>query len=150
MNIEATLHSAPFGSNLIEDLAALGLLVFGESDLALAWRLSNMPDVSVFCARSQSRLVGFKAGYAMTERRYYSWLGGVHPDFRRRGIASALMDRQHAWLVERGYAVVETAANQENHAMAQANLRHGFSVCGLRTEPHRVQILYAKELHHPC
>jgi len=145
-DIEVTLHSLPFGSALIEELAAIGSLVFGESDLDLAWRLSHMPEASVFCAGSQGRLVGFKAGYAMTERKYYSWLGGVHPDFRRRGIASVLMDRQHRWLVERGYAVVETAANQENHAMAQANLRRGFSVCGVRTEPHRVQILYSKEL----
>jgi predicted GNAT superfamily acetyltransferase len=105
-----------------------------------------MPDVSVFLATSDSRLVGFKAGYAVGERKYYSWLGGVHPDFRRRGIAAELMQRQHRWLAERGYAVVETAVEQENTAMAQANLRHGFSVCGVRTEPQRVQILFSKPL----
>jgi ribosomal protein S18 acetylase RimI-like enzyme len=147
MEIEFRLHLPPFDSNLIEDLVVLGSLVFGQSDPRyVTWRLSHMPDVSAFCATSEGQLVGFKAGYAMTERKYYSWLGGVHPDFRRRGIASELMDRQHRWLVQRGYSIVETAANQENHAMAQANLRHGFSICGVRTEPQRIQILYSKSL----
>jgi RimJ/RimL family protein N-acetyltransferase len=65
---------------------------------------------------------------------------------RRRGIAAQLMVLQHAWLVERGYSVVETATNQENHAMTQVNLRHGFSICGVRSEPNRTQILFSKVL----
>lgn len=148
MNIEFGLHLPPFDSGLIEELVALSLRVFGQLEPRyITWRLAHMPDVSVFYATSAGQLVGFKAGYAMTERKYYSWLGGVHPDFRRRRIASELIDRQHRWLVQRGYAIVETAVNRENLAMAQANLRHGFSVCGIRTDPQRTQILYSKVLH---
>ena len=147
MDIEFGLHLPPFASGLIEELVALSLRVFGQlAPRYVTWRLAHMPDVSAFCATSAGQLVGFKAGYAMTELKYYSWLGGVHPDFRRRGIASELMERQHRWLVQRGYAMVETAVNQENLAMAQANLRHGFSVCGVRTDPQRIQILYSKVL----
>jgi hypothetical protein len=40
-------------------------------------------------------LVGSKLGYAETSHRYYSWLGGLHPDFRQRGIGSCLMEQQH-------------------------------------------------------
>jgi ribosomal protein S18 acetylase RimI-like enzyme len=147
MQVAFGVELPPFDSGVVERLVALGAAVFGRSDPNyVVWRLTHMPDVSVFCASVDSRLVAFKAGYAVGERKYYSWLGGVHPDLRGQGIASALMDRQHRWLAERGYAVVETAVDQENTAMAQANLRHGFSVCGVRTEPQRVQILFSKAL----
>lgn len=146
MEIEYGLHLPPFDPGLIDQLDALCTRVFGPSEIDLAWRLSQMPDASAFCAASAGRFIGFKIGYAMSQRKYYSWLGGVDPEFRRRGIASELMERQHDWLAQRGYSIVETAANQGNVAMAQANLRHGFSVCGCRSEPPRVQILFSRAL----
>ena len=97
-------------------------------------------------AHAVGRLVGFKAGYATGRHRYYSWLGGEQADFRRRGIAAALMRRQHAWLRERGFETVETAANQDNLPMIGANLEHGFTVCGLRQKAGRVQVLFSKDL----
>ena len=103
-----------------------------------------MPDVSAFLAIAAGRIVGYKVGYAKSQRKYYSWLGGIDPAFRRRGIASELMQRQHEWVAARGYAAVETAANQDNVAMAQVNLRHGFSVCGVHVEATRTQVLYSK------
>ena len=83
-----------------------------------------MPDVSALLAIAAGSIVGYKVGYAKSQRKYYSWLGGVDPEFRRRGIASELMQRQHEWIAARGYTVVETAADQNNTAMAQVNLRH--------------------------
>lgn len=146
MKIEYALVVPPYGPEFIAQLSALGEAVFGAGDLDLAWRLSNMPSATVFCAYSEGQLVGFKAGYAMSRSKYYSWLGGVHPDYLRQGIASGLMEAQHGWLREQGFQRVETASNQENFAMAQANLKHGLLVCGMRHEPHRVQVLFAKAL----
>ena len=146
MQIDYTLRLPAFEPAFIAQLSEFCPTVFDVSVLDLQWRLSSMPDASVFCAVSAGHLVGFKAGYAMSQLRYYSWLGGVHPSLRRQGVASKLMALQHAWLVERGYCVVETAANQENRPMAQANLKHGFSVCGIRHEPQRVQVLFSKPL----
>jgi predicted GNAT superfamily acetyltransferase len=108
--------------------------------------MRHMPDLSVFCALDGEEVVGFKAGYAMTQTKYYSWLGGVLPEYCHKGIASALMSQQHDWLASRNYHAIETAVNQDNYAMAQVNLRHGFEVCGVRTEPHRVQILFSRQL----
>ena len=41
---------------------------------------------------------------------------------------------------------IETAANQENHAMARLNLAHGFSVSGVRSTPGKTQVLFSKQL----
>ena len=108
-----------------------------------------MPNASAIIARSQTRLVGFKLGYAMTESKYYSWLGGVHVGSRRNGIARQLMRLQHEWAQERGYALLETSTDQGNVAMSLVNLQEGFAVCGTRCEPRRLQILYLKQLRKP-
>ena len=146
-DITYRLDLPPFAAAVVEELEALNAAVFSTvAPQYVSWRMSSMPDVSAFLAIASGRIVGFKVGYAMSQRKYYSWLGGVDPAFRRHGIASALMQRQHEWIAVRGYTVVETSANQENTAMAQANLRHGFSVCGMRVEAARTQVLYSKSL----
>ena len=53
---------------------------------------------------------------------------------------------QHQWAADRGYAKIETAANQENTSMARLNLEHGFTACGVREEPERTQVLFMKDL----
>jgi GNAT superfamily N-acetyltransferase len=147
MSIAYRLTCAPFDATLLQELGALAAAVFAEPGFDVAWRLNRMPDASAACARTEGgELVGFKLGYAMTETKYYSWLGGVRADMRRGGIAGALMAMQHAWLRERGYAAIETAAAQDNGAMTLVNLRNGFVVCGTRSEPGRLQTILLKSL----
>ena len=39
--------------------------------------------------------IGFKLGYTLEDRHtFFSWLGGVDPDYRRQGIAQALLEIQ--------------------------------------------------------
>jgi ribosomal protein S18 acetylase RimI-like enzyme len=75
---------------------------------AYQWRLENMPNVSVFVTEVESRMVGFKIGYAESYDRYYSWLGGVDPDFQKQGIARRLMEEQHRWLADSQFEMVRT------------------------------------------
>jgi len=41
-------------------------------------------------------VVAYKLGYWLDERCFYSWLGGVHPDYRKQGIAKILLLEQEA------------------------------------------------------
>ena len=66
-----------------------------------------MPDATLWQAKTSEQLVGFKAGYAQTRNRYYSWLGAVAPEYRRQGIASQLMASQHEWSIKNGYESIE-------------------------------------------
>lgn len=144
MRIEFTLELPPFSPSLIAELGSLSEAVFLSPVTDIQWRLEKMPCASVFCARSGSQLIGFKAGYAMSQTKYYSWLGGAHPEFRLKGVASKLMERQHEWLQACGYKLLETATDQDNLPMYKLNQKHGLVVCGLRNEPHRVQVLFSK------
>lgn len=142
----------PFTDAQFEQLAQLSTTVFPGPAIDLRWRLSRMPDASVFVAQDAdqhgARLIGFKAGYALTEQRYYSWLGGVHPEGRRQGIATRLAQAQHHWLAGRRYTTVETASRADNSEMARLNLALGFLVEGSKNEPPGMKVLWAKRL--PC
>lgn len=145
--MEPSLILPPFDDGVIDSVAALSARVFEETDPdPIRWRLTNMPQASLFVMAADGRWIAFKAGYALSEKKYYSWLGGVDPAYRRQGVAAALMQRQHDWLRTQGYELVETATNQNNHAMARVNLEHGFSICGMRTYPTATQILFLKQL----
>ena len=146
MTIAYSLHQAPFDAALLRELTQLARTVFDDPTLAVEWRLTVMPEATAVLARDGGMLVGFKLGYAMTESRYYSWLGGVHPAARGAGIARELMRRQHRWLRDKGCTEVETSTNQGNLAMARVNLQEGFAECGSRSVPGRVQVLYLKLL----
>src|ERR1700760_2479086 len=57
-------------------------------------------------ATLDERPVGFFLGFELKPSVFFSWLFGVLPEFRRKGIASQLMDAAHAWVAEHGYASI--------------------------------------------
>ena len=84
MNISYLTAEAPIEASLIAEILDAAARVFDSIDSNdIRWRLENMPALSVFAARDSDRLCGFKIGYAVTSRRYNSWLGGVDPAYRR-------------------------------------------------------------------
>lgn len=38
-------------------------------------------------AYTEGKLAGFKLGYGIDDKLFYSWLGGVLPDYRQSGVA---------------------------------------------------------------
>ena len=138
---QPVLYERPFAPAFISELAALATSVFGEFDLEeFEWRLAHMPDATVQGLSSDGRLIAFKFGYAIGRTRYLSWLGGVSAEHRRRGLARALLDRQHYWARDRGYQFIETGTTKSNTAMLALNLSAGFEIIGTyaRTEMPRV------------
>lgn len=112
-------------------LAPIASAAFDSSDAAyIPDRLRLAIDPELWIAEAGETPVGFKLGYRRGPDLFYSWLGGVLPAWQRRGIASALMARQHAALPMLGYRAVETRARAANNAMLILNLRHGFTIVG--------------------
>ncbi len=133
--MEAHLVEGPFSEHFIDRYVQASERIFGEdADEAwlnsLKWRLTNMPDVTVFTVEKGDRLIGYKAGHALAYDRYYSWLGGADPDYRRQGLGSLLMEAQHSWLRGSRFKQVETYVEPKNAPMVQLNMKHGFIVGG--------------------
>jgi len=87
-------------------------------------------------ARAEDHVVGFKIGYQRRPDQFYSWLGAVLPGFRRRGIATELLTRQHTWASEAGYSSIRTKTTNEWREMIILNLQHGFDIVGTEHDRH--------------
>ncbi len=96
--------------------------------------LSIRPKFLILVALDDDEVVGYKIGYQDRKTRFYSWLGGVYPEYRGRGIASELMVRQHEWCKSHGYTVIRTQTKNKWRSMLILNLRHGFDIVGTYTD----------------
>lgn len=73
---------------------------------------------------------GYKIGHEMSEGLFYSWIGGVNPLYRKKGIASLLMDKQHEVIKKMGFKTVRTGSENKFKNMLILNLKKGFDIIG--------------------
>lgn len=80
------------------------------------------------------QVVGYKIGYELNTKKFYSWLGGVDENYRNYGIATKLMAIQHRYLVQKGYKVVQTKTKNKWRGMLILNIKNGFDIIGTYTD----------------
>ena len=72
---------------------------------------------------------GFKVGYdRFKDGSFYSWMGGVLPQFRRQRVAYTLADEQEGWVRERGYTVIRLKTWKKHQAMLEFCIQRGFEI----------------------
>lgn len=91
------------------------------------------PGFLLFVAYDGIIPVGYKMGYELSSKLFYSWNGGVIPAHRGKGVAKALMDEQHLCIKELGYETVRTHTKNRYRAMLIFNIKQGFDVIGVYT-----------------
>lgn len=119
--------------SILEEIIRLQKQCFSNSELnfeSLKRELSCKNNIITILARINSNFVGFKLGYERRLSQYYSWLGGVVPSARRKGIASQLMQQQHSLLRDRNYEVVRTQTSNEFKPMLILNFKNDFDIVG--------------------
>lgn len=98
-------------------------------------------------AKVEEQTVGFKLGHEKAAHVFYSWIGGVLPEFKGLGIASMLMQSQHDWCRKQGYKVIETKSQNHFKDMIALNLKFGFDIVGTANPDHRgLRILMEKKM----
>ncbi len=91
--------------------------------------------------------VGFKIGYERDQNEFYSWLGGVLPEYRGLSIAKDLMAAQHDWCRKQGYAKIGTKTQNRFKAMLMLNIKNGFEIIGTDpTDKDGMKILMEKKI----
>ena len=74
-------------------------------------------------------LLGFKVGYKDdTPDTFYSWMGGVRPEYRKLGIADALAEYQENWAREKGFKRIYFKTRNRFPAMIFFGLKRGFKI----------------------
>ena len=69
-------------------------------------RLDHVPHL-ILIAKLEGKLSGFKVGYER-DGNFYSWMGGVLPAYRKRGVAKALAKYQEDWANKKSPAKTAT------------------------------------------
>ncbi|WP_312048838.1 GNAT family N-acetyltransferase [Exiguobacterium profundum] len=131
-----------------EDFFRLYRTLYGDLDqLRFKERLYRHANPLVLLAFSEEQLVGFKIGYEAEPYRFYSWAGGVHPDFQKHGIGRKLMDTQLEWVEAQGFHSIRTKARNTNKGVIILNLLCGYDIMGAYTEDGEPRIMMEKQLN---
>jgi GNAT superfamily N-acetyltransferase len=94
--------------------------------------------------------VGFFLGFELKPSVFFSWLYGVLPEFRRKGIASQLMDAVHDWAVEHEYVSIRFECQNQHRPMLHLAIAQEYDVVGIRWDPDRGHnlVIFEKVLSH--
>ncbi|MBW3111522.1 GNAT family N-acetyltransferase [Bacillus sp. MCCB 382] len=126
-----SIHYSQFRSlpenQVVNGLVTLHQSIFGASD-DLITNMASKPEILIDMAMDDSTVIGYKIGYELDPHTFYSWLGGVDPEYRKQGIAAELMKRQHHTLKELRYTVVQTKTMNKWRSMLILNIKNGFDV----------------------
>jgi predicted GNAT superfamily acetyltransferase len=102
--------------------------------------------LAVIAFNEREKIIGFKIGYEAGAGNFVSWIGAVDPEFRKRGVATRLMEIQHEAARGRGYKFVRTFTQNSSKPMLMLNLKNGFDVIGVYAGEDEPKILLQKNL----
>lgn len=108
----------------LQVLVQVAELAQGRSSASYAARLSG-PHL-ILVAECDGQLAGFKIGYARDDAVFYSWIGGIVPDFRRQGIGQQLLEAQQRWVGQHGYRAIEVKSSARFPSMLAMLVRNGY------------------------
>ncbi len=99
-------------------------------------------------AQQGEHLLGFKLGYALNPVTFYSWVGGVIPDFRGMGVALKLLEYQEAWARQQGYKVIQVKSREQFSAMRAMLSKHHYECLSTQTDDETgdMRYLFRKQL----
>ena len=80
----------------------------------------------IYVAKTGENIVGFKIWYELNPNKIYSWLGAVHPNYRRKSIATKLMKIQFDLSKNLGYKIVEVKTHKGHPEMLNLLKKEGF------------------------
>jgi len=146
LSIDYEVYSCIPEKGILEGILDVHRVIFDPTD-GFIEKLQNKPQLLFSVAFKGSKVIGYKIGYELTTEKFYSWLGGVHPDYRHLGVASKLMGVQHRYLEKEGYRVVQTKTLNKWHSMLILNIKSGFDITETYIDRHRnLKIVLEKEL----
>ncbi|MDP8202071.1 MAG: GNAT family N-acetyltransferase [Candidatus Tenebribacter burtonii] len=101
----------------------------------------------ILIAYWKGKIAGFKVGYQI-DGYFYSWMGGVVPEFRKNHIAKQLAYYQQNRVKEKGIKKIKMKTRNKHKAMLQFALSDGFYITDLekRDNPKESRIFLDKEL----
>ena len=122
--------------------------LFNDSDLDFfKQRIEEHSKLLSVLAYSKNQLIGFKVGYPYDYKTFYSWIGGVLPNYRQRGVGTQMAKIQEDFAKSDGFKKLRTKSMNSYKAMMILNLKNGFDITTVYTNTKgQTKIVFEKEL----
>jgi GNAT superfamily N-acetyltransferase len=134
--LDYQIHHGRIPREVAAAVVTISKAVLGDLDEEeFNWNLENRHSLALWTCMANQTLAGYKLGFRRSRTKYYSWLGAVAEGWRRQGIATELMRRQHQWAREQGFRRIETQTLNRWKSMLLLNLREGFDITGIKECP---------------
>ena len=132
----------------LEELLTLYTSVFNDAITEFFLeRIQTKEKVFSIIAYYNNNPVGFKIGYQYNTNTFYSWVGGVLPQYRKKGIASNLAKLQENWALQNGFKKLRTKSMNKFKPMLILNLKNGFDIIQVYTnEKGQTKIVFEKSI----
>lgn len=110
-------------------------------------RLKSKEQLCSAIAFQDEKPVGFKIGYRYNETTFYSWVGGILPEFRQKGFAKKLAQRQEQWAKANQFLKLRTKSMNRYKPMMILNLKNGFNIISVYTnDSDQTKVVFEKNL----
>ena len=83
----------------------------------------------ILIASINNQAIGFKLGYELNSNNFYSWLGGVVPNYRQQGVAHTLRERQEEWARAKQYQCILVKSKNCFPNMLKMLISSGYQIC---------------------
>lgn len=134
--------------NQLKPIRSLYLMLFNDADANFfIKRIGAHSGLFSIMAFEGQTLVGFKIGYPYNNTTFYSWIGGVSPEYRRQGIAINLAALQEGYAKASGFKTLRAKSMNIYKPMMILNLKNGFDITKFYTNTKgQVKIVFEKQL----
>lgn len=133
---------------ILQKILAAYSLIFEDSDSSFfKGRFDEHPQITSVLAFNKDELIGFKIGYPYDNITFYSWVGGVLPNYRQQGIANELAEQQELAAKSQGFKKLRTKSMNQFKPMIILNLKRGFDINEVYTNVKgQTKIIFEKKL----
>jgi GNAT superfamily N-acetyltransferase len=105
----------------------------------------------VTIAEAEGKLAGFKVGYVTGASEFYSWLGGVLPQYRSHGIAQKLLEFQENWAISAGLKTIRVKSMNRFPSMLRLLIKNGYKIKSIENfgnkESERIEFIKVFSAH---
>lgn len=142
-----TVEGIP-SKELLQEILVVYKSIFNDYKLDFfKERINKKEDVLIVLCYHQKQLIAFKIGYQYNDTTFYSWVGGVLQESRRKGIAKKLAQIQEQKVKEKGYQKLRTKSMNKFKAMMILNLKNGFDIAKVYTnEVGQTKVIFEKDI----
>lgn len=129
-----TLHNVIPELSPIKDINYFAERMVASQYLLLVWEVDE-------------KIVAYKLGYWIDTQHFYSWLGGVHPDYRQQGIAKALLLEQEVQVRKMGAKEIRVKSMNQYKSMLLLLISQGYEITGAESNSQgNIKIHFSKKL----